>query len=429
MKICANCRASLPDGAAFCVSCGSTEIIDELPRDNTQQNEQDYRQFVQGYDQNYNQYSPQYDGQYDNGQYDEQYDDGQYGEYDEQYDNGQYGGQYDEQYDDGQYSQQYDEQYDNGQYSQQYDDQYDNGQYSQQYDEQYDNGQYGGQYDDQYDNGQYGQQYDDQYDNGQYGQQYDEQYDDGQYDQQYDDQYDDSQYQENTAEGQVQYSEEYEDYIEPEEPAAPEQNETPGENEVKPVQAVAVESVLDQIKKDDHSPYEDSRNFKFEKKDKSEDGDEEAEDKPAPKNLKEFIAMLRETKDYTFRFNKNDIEQNQKMAIITCLGVTFWLPIAMKKDSYYLRFYSNQGLLILIVTALSSILYAMFAGIIGIACTSYDYYSAAQIINPAGIIMDIIFLAVFYAIPVFLFICAYKDIKSGRAKDIPLIGKFRLLKV
>ena len=418
MKICSSCGASLPDQATFCVACGSTNIRSESSS------------------QNY-----QYDNGYGNGQYQQQYDDGQYQQYDDGYDNGQYAQQYDDGYDNGRYAQQYDDGYGNDQYQQQYDDGYDNGQYQQQYDDGYDNGQYQQQYDDGYDNGQYDQQYDDGqyqqqydngYDNGQYQQQYDD-YDNGQYDQQYDEEYDNgynetSQYQNETPQPQQPVQQSEPDIIaqikakerKAAANGADSDDEEPEESH---------EDLLEKIKQQEQkNPYENSKDFKFEKKEKTEE--EEPGPKPKPTDLKGYIEMFRDTKEYSVKYDRADLEKNKNICIAACLGITFWVPMAFRGNSRVGRFYANQGLLILIVSVVSSILYALFSGIIGVACTTYtvvDYIYTVPTLSVGGIILDILFFALCYSIPIFLFICAFDDIRKGKIRDIPFIGKLHLL--
>ena len=192
---------------------------------------------------------------------------------------------------------------------------------------------------------------------------------------------------------------------------------------------------LEKIKAEEaKNPYEDSKNFKFEKKEEPEQEEEEPE---KPENLKGYIAMYRDmilnTKDHTLEYDRSDIQETSKISMISCLGITFWVPMAFKKESRVGRFYANQGLLMLIILVASTLLFLMFSGIVGIACTEY----IEDITNPGGgtrlkfmgYVLDLIFFAICYAIPIFLFITGYRDIKAGKVKDLPLVGKLRLLRM
>ena len=399
MKTCSVCGASLPDQATFCVSCGSTEFINENESGQFSQYNQQYQQ-----DYNNGQYGEQYQEDYDNGQYGEQYQG--------DYNNGQYGEQYQEDYN-NEYGEQYQEDYNNGQYGEQYQEDYNNGQYGEQYQEDYNNGQYGEQYQQDYNNGQYGEQYQEDYNNGQYGEQYQEDYNNGQYGEQYQEDYDNGQYQ-NAYEQQQQYTASSDNNTE-----QPEQEK---KEDYDPIAKIK--------EKEAKNPYESSKDFKFEKREETDE--EQDEQKPAPKNIKEFIAMLRDTKDHTFEYDVNDIQQNKTLSIISCIGITFWVPMAFKGGSRVGRFYANQGILIFITSIISSILYAIFSGIVGVACTTYTNYDFTHTIPTlsfGGVILDIIFFAICFAVPIFMFVCAFLDIRAGKVKDIPLIGKLRLLRI
>lgn len=383
MKICASCGASLPEQATFCVSCGSTDIREE------------------GYAQQY--------------------------EYENSYDNNGYGNQYAEPYQDDGYDNQYDNQYQNG--------------YGNQYAEQYQDDGYGNQYAEQYEDEGYDDQYGNQYQNG-YGDQYAEQYQDNGYEEPYAAQpqprpqpYSVPQPQPRPQPHPVPQSQPQPLPVSPQ--PEPEPQSQPPVNEAQPVNE-AVENaeepaenvdILEKIKAQEENidPYESSKDFKFEKK---EEEPVEEGPKEKPKNIKEFIAMLRDTKDYTILQDRNDMQVNRNICIIACLGITFWVPLVFKGGSRVGRFYANQGLLIFITSIASSILYGIFSGIIGVACTTYTTFGLTETVatlSVGGIILDILFFALCYAVPIFLFVCGFLDIRSGKVRDLPLVGKIHLI--
>ena len=117
------------------------------------------------------------------------------------------------------------------------------------------------------------------------------------------------------------------------------------------------------------------------------------------------------------------------MAIIAMLGITCWVPLVARKNSAYSRFYANQGLLMLIFTVPFAILYAIFSGIVGVACsTAAAYGSEATGLSPMGWIMDILLFAICYAIPIFVFVLTVFAIRDRKAKEIPFIGFLRLIR-
>ncbi len=468
MKICASCGASLPDQAVSCVQCGSRQFKMPAPPANyDRRNSYNNRpSFDNGYGQPYqNGYAP-----------DEPYDNGYQGQepYDDQYDNGyeqpqQYDGQYDNGYDDqGQYSGQYDNgydgQYDNGYDDQgQYNDQYDNGyEQPQQYDGQYDNGyDTQGQYSDQYDNGyEQPQQYNDQYDNGyrpqrQYQDRYpqQQQYDNGYaaqetYNPSYNNSYEQPQQYdepETYAEPQQQYAEPetyaepQQQYAEPETYPEPQQQYTEPEPQPEPAaepQAPAQiepvpEVTAEQTPPEPEAPKPpafDSKNFKFEKK--TDDEEEETAKEPESfGGIKKVLNLFLKTPDHTNDYDPNEVVKAKGISIAAMFGITFWVPLVLRRNSMFGRFYANQGLLMLILCIPFSILFAIFSGIVGVAC-SHDaaVAGASSGLTFMGWIMDLIVFAICYAIPIFILILSIKNIRAGKAKEIPFIGFLRIIK-
>lgn len=111
-------------------------------------------------------------------------------------------------------------------------------------------------------------------------------------------------------------------------------------------------------------------------------------------------------------FDAKDIEQNKTMAALAYL--LFFLPLIVCKDSKYGRFHANQGLLLLIlsitgylaVTILTSILIAFTWRMFGFISLLYNIYG-----------LFIFALVVYGAV----------NGLNGNAKELPVIGKFRII--
>ena len=106
------------------------------------------------------------------------------------------------------------------------------------------------------------------------------------------------------------------------------------------------------------------------------------------------------TEDFTNQFDPQDIANNKVWAVLAYLGWLVLLPLLISpaKDSPYVRFHTNQGLILLIASMLSVVLSFICIGVItGIICF---------VLMIIGII----------------------NACNGHAKNLPIIGKFRLLK-
>ncbi len=120
-----------------------------------------------------------------------------------------------------------------------------------------------------------------------------------------------------------------------------------------------------------------------------------------PIDLSEKFNQLNNTEDTTSEYDAQDIEKNKVMAVLAYL--LFFIPLLAAKDSKFARFHTNQGLVLFIGAILSSVIAAI--PLIG------------WIIAPiAGLAITV------------LAIIGILNALNGRAKELPLIGKFKILK-
>ncbi len=112
------------------------------------------------------------------------------------------------------------------------------------------------------------------------------------------------------------------------------------------------------------------------------------------------VANLNNTPDSTGDFDPNDVKSNKGMSILAYFGILVLIPIFAAKDSPFARYHSNQGLILLICGLIAVIL--------------------GRIWGVLGWIADIIVFI--------LFIIGIVNAANGRAKELPVVGKFRLLK-
>ncbi len=118
-------------------------------------------------------------------------------------------------------------------------------------------------------------------------------------------------------------------------------------------------------------------------------------------SFQEKLEGLNNTPDTTAEFEQSDIESNKVMAILAY--IIFFIPLLAAKNSKFARFHANQGLVLFIVAIVSS-----FVSVI-----PYIGY----------IITSIVSLAVFV-----LSILGIINAAGGKAKELPVIGKFKILK-
>ena len=120
-----------------------------------------------------------------------------------------------------------------------------------------------------------------------------------------------------------------------------------------------------------------------------------------PFDLSEKFNELNNTADTTSEYDAQDIEKNKVMALLAY--IIFLIPLLAAKDSKFARFHTNQGLVLFLGGIIASVVAVI--PVIG------------WIIAPiAGLVITV--LAVIGII----------NALNGRAKELPVIGKFKILK-
>ena len=106
-----------------------------------------------------------------------------------------------------------------------------------------------------------------------------------------------------------------------------------------------------------------------------------------------------------------DIDRNKGMSVLSYLGLLLLIPFLARKDSPYARFHVNQGMVLFLTEAAYNILYRIIRSVFGHGILS-------PIVSILGI-LDIVFLI--------LMIMGIVNAASGKAKELPIIGKIRIL--
>ena len=118
-------------------------------------------------------------------------------------------------------------------------------------------------------------------------------------------------------------------------------------------------------------------------------------------DLSAKITNLNNTVDITEQFDKDDIEKNKVMGLLAY--ILFFIPLLAAKDSPFARYHANQGLVLFLAAILSSVI--LIIPILG------------WIIAP---ILSIVITV--------LAVIGIINALNGKAKELPIIGKFKILK-
>ena len=122
------------------------------------------------------------------------------------------------------------------------------------------------------------------------------------------------------------------------------------------------------------------------------------------------ISELNNTSDTTSEFDPADIEANKTMAVLSYLSWLVLIPLLAAQNSKFARYHANQGL----VLAIIEIVWGIATSIIG-AIPIFGWIISI----PLGIV-SLVFLV--------LTVLGIVNAANGRAKELPIIGKIRIIK-
>lgn len=121
-------------------------------------------------------------------------------------------------------------------------------------------------------------------------------------------------------------------------------------------------------------------------------------------------AKINDTEDTTDEFEKEDVEKNKFMAILSYFSWLVLIPWFGAKDSKFARFHAKQG----IVLAIVEIVWWILQGILNAVLKGVPVVGV--LVSVVMSIVDVVFVV----LAVIGIINAYK----GKAKKLPIIGKF-----
>lgn len=127
-------------------------------------------------------------------------------------------------------------------------------------------------------------------------------------------------------------------------------------------------------------------------------------------DFNEKLNEITNTADSTAEMDANDIQNNKVFAILAYIGILVLVTIFGAKESKFARFHANQGLVLLICGAVVD-------AIFGVLCLIPVVRIVFVII---GGLVTLVWLA--------LMVLGIVNSARGYAKELPVIGKFKILK-
>ncbi len=126
------------------------------------------------------------------------------------------------------------------------------------------------------------------------------------------------------------------------------------------------------------------------------------------------VSELNNTQDTTSEFEAGDIARNRAFAILAYFGPLVFIPMFAAKGSKYARFHANQGLTLLIAYGAYGIAYTILSIIIYMISSKLAFI--LTLVSLVGILFTV------------LSVIGVINAASGKAKELPIIGKFKILK-
>lgn len=128
------------------------------------------------------------------------------------------------------------------------------------------------------------------------------------------------------------------------------------------------------------------------------------------------MANILDMPDTTSYYSRSDIEGNKLMAVLSYLGILVLIPILAAKDSPFAKFHATQGLNLLIVSVAWSIVSGIIGAILGVIGVTF---------------LSVLWSIISWLVSIVIFLTMVVGIinaAQGKAKELPIIGGFRILK-
>jgi len=111
--------------------------------------------------------------------------------------------------------------------------------------------------------------------------------------------------------------------------------------------------------------------------------------------------------DETTQMDPQDIESNKVISLFSYLGILFLIPLLAAKDSKYARFHANQGLVLFLAE--------IVVNIVGIILAFIPIIGAILLFVLEIIVLVLVIMGIVNSI-------------TGKAKELPIIGKIKIIK-
>ena len=127
-------------------------------------------------------------------------------------------------------------------------------------------------------------------------------------------------------------------------------------------------------------------------------------------DLNQKFNDLNNTPDTTSQFDPNDIEQNKVMGILAYISWLVLIPIFAAKESKFARFHANQGIVLAIAELIAAVVLSILSDI---PLIGWIFSIVSSLLGLVCFVMAVIGIL---------------NAANGKAKELPIVGSFRILK-
>jgi len=142
-------------------------------------------------------------------------------------------------------------------------------------------------------------------------------------------------------------------------------------------------------------------------------------------NVPSGIGKLLNTPDTTGDYDPADIEKNKTMCGLAYF--LFFLPLVACSDSKFGRYHANQGLLVLMAGLICGIVDIVVSIVTSVLYGAIFWRFPHFLTSFASLIIWLIFCVLWLAVAAMAFFGLINGF-SGKAKELPIIGKIRIIK-
>jgi len=124
--------------------------------------------------------------------------------------------------------------------------------------------------------------------------------------------------------------------------------------------------------------------------------------------------IMNDAEDTTEYFEPEDIEKNKWVCALAYLSILFFLPLVVCPNSRYGKYHANQALILFLVSVIGNVAFGIARKMLSVVFMGWAVSIASTI----------------WGLLIFLFmLMGIFNVLGGRAKELPVIGKLRLIRV